>query len=266
MRPSSCEHDGMGWQGPRRGRLCRIEADSPRGQLVEGWAGGTVVAVEAQVVRGHRVEHDQEHVRGTRRRQGPRCSRATPAIRSDSHRRARQDRHQTGGDRQARPHQPPESVEMPIQRRDQSRSRSPAPRPARPGRRSAGTRPGEAGGSSRRRALAPRASSPAVARPGPPATRRRPATGRGTGWPPGSARRNGGSFHRDDWNRTCACEQGSSRPRAVPRRARTMPRGSGKRGAEGRSPRSARGAAAVSACSDTDFDWSFLSVWVGDRR
>ena len=62
MRPAAREETGM--RGERPGGRCAglLEANSPRRQAVEGRRGRAVVAISAQVVGPHGVEHDKEDV------------------------------------------------------------------------------------------------------------------------------------------------------------------------------------------------------------
>ena len=106
----------MGCKRPRRGRHRPVEANPSCRQLVERRARGTIVAVEAQMAGSHRVQHDQEHIRGTRR--GQRRGRLTTRLGPVRVPEGRcQNQHNSSHDREADPDHPPEAGRMPLQPR-----------------------------------------------------------------------------------------------------------------------------------------------------
>ncbi len=97
-----------------------IEPDPAGRELVNRQAGGTVIPVQAQVVRRNRVEHDQKHVRRTGRRKWPRSIAPFAESVSSQGRRA-DDNQKEHGQGQAVPNESTEAGAMPLQERHQSR-------------------------------------------------------------------------------------------------------------------------------------------------
>ena len=200
-----------------------IEANPSLGQLDHRRAGGSFIAVEAQVVGRDGVQHDQEDIGGARAAAAARCAWRHSLIQSPPQSVAarigtrpatmgklnRNSRWQAGG--------------MPLQGRDQPR-RDPQ-RHDKPGQTVDPRQANQEGRQQCQRARASEAPASRLgeARPERGVSKRRPTPGRGTGWSAGSATRNGGSSRRGDSDRTSACARRSYRPRAVPRRARTRP-------------------------------------------
>ena len=120
MRPSSRKEACMGRQCPRAGRTHGVEADSPSRRFIQRQAGGPLVAVETQVLRRHRVEHDQDDVGRARRGQG--TSLLSPLAHStDAPLPRRQDHDEAGDHGEAETNQSSQADRMPLQNRDQSR-------------------------------------------------------------------------------------------------------------------------------------------------
>ena len=100
-----------------------IEANALLRQIIDRGTGTTIVAVEAQVVGGHRVQDDQENIGSTRRRKGPFVgSLRLDLVRAEEV--CRQDRYQKGGDRKADPDESSKDRSTPLECRYQAGRRS----------------------------------------------------------------------------------------------------------------------------------------------
>jgi len=153
VRPSAGHHAGVRGERPGGRRAGLLEPDAPPGQPREVRGGVAAVAVEAQAVGPHRVEHDQQDVRGV------------PAVRRDRGERRQRPWALGAGAARARA-TPGRSQRRPAR----AGSAGPAA-----GRRGAVPRTGTSGG---RRARTPGARRPTYAAGG------RSATGSGRASPP----------------------------------------------------------------------------------
>ena len=122
MQPSPGEHARMRWQRPGRGRPGGIEPDPAFGELDQGRAGGPRVAMQAQVAGRDRIHHDQEEIGRPRRRQGPRPRTRLPDPVAGPERPS-QDRDDPDDDGETDPDQPPETLGMRLDPRDELRGR-----------------------------------------------------------------------------------------------------------------------------------------------
>ncbi len=120
MRPSAGKHARMRGKRPGRSRLGPVEPDPAGSQLVNRRAGGTVIPVQAKVVGGDCVEHDQKHILRSRGGNRPRSIAPLPESVS-SHRHSGHDNQKERGHRNAEANNSTEAGAMPLQERHQLR-------------------------------------------------------------------------------------------------------------------------------------------------
>ena len=70
MGPAAREEAGVRRERPRGGRARSIEPNPVLGQPLQVGSGRTPISIKAQAVTPDRIQHDEENVRGTSRRQG----------------------------------------------------------------------------------------------------------------------------------------------------------------------------------------------------
>ena len=120
MGPAAREHTRVRGERPRSCRSGLVEADSLFSQSLEIRACAALVAVEAQVIGPHRVQHDQEHVGRVGGRQGTALlSPSLEPVSPEDPARLNHDHHEK--DRQAQRHPSSHAGRMPLEHPGQAR-------------------------------------------------------------------------------------------------------------------------------------------------